>query len=365
MGAAAATRARVREDIVRFVHRGDALPKLTHDVGRALRRAVPFDGICLITMDPATLLPTGEVVENGLPSWARTRLTEIELGEPDVNKFTDLARSSLPAASLSAATGGDLDRSRRQREVRRPSGFDDELRAVLSGPTGTWGSLTLLRAAGEPRFTEGEVAFVASVATALSDGVRRTVLMTGIAADVDAGTGFVVVAPDDSIEMTNPAADEWLVELASADGPQERLPVAVRAVVAQTRRVAAGATSAAAAATDAVARVHTRRGRWAVVRGTVIGPERVGLLIEAARPAELAESLGNVYGLSDRERAVTRLVARGLQTSAISERLHVSQYTVQDHLKSIFDKTGTSSRGELIARLFLDLHADESTNEGG
>ena len=101
------------------------------------------------------------------------------------------------------------------------------------------------------------------------------------------------------------------------------------------------------------------------MRGTVLGPERVGLLIEAARPAELAESLGNVYGLSDRERAVTRLVARGLQTSAISERLHVSQYTVQDHLNSIFDKTGTSSRGELIARLFLDLHADESTNEGG
>jgi hypothetical protein len=70
------------------------------------------------------------------------RLTEIELREPDVNKFAALARAHQPAASLSGATAGDLDRSLRQRELRRPSGFADELRAVLSGTTGTWGSLT-------------------------------------------------------------------------------------------------------------------------------------------------------------------------------------------------------------------------------
>jgi hypothetical protein len=65
------------------------------------------------------------------------RLTEIELREPDFNKFTALARADQPTASLSGATAGDLDRSLRQRELRRPSGFADELRAVLSGTTGT------------------------------------------------------------------------------------------------------------------------------------------------------------------------------------------------------------------------------------
>jgi hypothetical protein len=35
-----------------------------------LARAVPFDGVCVLTMDPTTHLPTGEIVENGLPAAA-------------------------------------------------------------------------------------------------------------------------------------------------------------------------------------------------------------------------------------------------------------------------------------------------------
>ena len=50
-----------------------------------------------------------------------------------------------PAASLSEATGGDLDRSVRHRDLKRPHGFGDELRAALVGESATWGALTLLR----------------------------------------------------------------------------------------------------------------------------------------------------------------------------------------------------------------------------
>src|SRR5882757_19940 len=161
--AAISDRENTRGDIVRLVHRGLGVHEFTEAVTRILRRSVPFDGACLLTIDPATYLPTGEFVENGLSAAATVRLTEIELREPDFNKFTALAREHRPAASLSEATEGDLDQSRRQRELRRPGGFEDELRAVLSGATGTWAALTLLREARRPHFTPAEVSFVATL----------------------------------------------------------------------------------------------------------------------------------------------------------------------------------------------------------
>ena len=159
-----AARERVRDDIVRLVHRGFGVEEFSRAVTRTLERAVPFDGSCLLTFDPATLLPTGEVVENGLPAEATVRLTQIELREPDFNKFAALARGRRPAASLSDVTEGDLDQSLRQRELRRPSGFDDGLRVVLSDATGVWGALTLLREANRPYFTSADERFVASLA---------------------------------------------------------------------------------------------------------------------------------------------------------------------------------------------------------
>ena len=57
------------------------------------------------------------------------------------------------------------------------------------------------------------------------------------------------------------------------------------------------------------------------------------------------------YALTARERAVKQLVAQGLSTNEIAGRLFLSPYTVQDHLKAIFDKADVSTRGELVARM--------------
>ena len=112
---------------------------------RILRRGVGFDGVCVLTMDPATRLPTGEIVENGLPAAATARMAEIEMRGGDFNTFAALARSHRLAASLSGATAGELDRSERHAELRGPNGFGDELRAALVDDGVTWGALTLLR----------------------------------------------------------------------------------------------------------------------------------------------------------------------------------------------------------------------------
>jgi DNA-binding NarL/FixJ family response regulator len=62
------------------------------------------------------------------------------------------------------------------------------------------------------------------------------------------------------------------------------------------------------------------------------------------------------YGLTSREQTVTELVCRGLSTREIGARLHISEHTVQDHLKSIFDKAGVRSRRELVATILREQY---------
>ena len=53
--------------------------------------------------------------------------------------------------------------------------------------------------------------------------------------------------------------------------------------------------------------------------------------------------------LTDAERRVAHLVAGGLANREVAERLYLSRYTVETHLKHVFTKLGVSSRAELAA----------------
>jgi DNA-binding CsgD family transcriptional regulator len=63
---------------------------------------------------------------------------------------------------------------------------------------------------------------------------------------------------------------------------------------------------------------------------------------------ELASLLLRLHGLTKREREVAELVMQRLTTDEIAARLYVSHFTVRDHVKAIFAKTGARSRADLM-----------------
>jgi DNA-binding NarL/FixJ family response regulator len=83
---------------------------------------------------------------------------------------------------------------------------------------------------------------------------------------------------------------------------------------------------------------------------------QVSVIFEMAQPAEIAPLMMQAYALTKREGEVTQCVLRGWSTSEIAARLFISQNTVQDHLKAIFEKVAVSSRGELAARIFTQQY---------
>jgi DNA-binding CsgD family transcriptional regulator len=283
------------------------------------------------------------------PQWALN-----EYYQDDVNKLADVARSRRGISTLHEATGGDPASSPRW-HFNMTLGGDQELIAALRTPAGqVWGALGLYREPGQQLFDDTELAFVRLVAPSLAEGARRA-LLVGEATDPEGpdAPGLVVLSQQGEVESATPGVERWLQELPDGDWDAGRLPSAVLAVAGRALRTAEHPDQPGEVA---VARVLSRSGTWVVLHGAALvsgGAHRVAVIVEPAHPARIAPLLMSAYGLTEREQQVTRLVLQGNSTAEIAERLVVSTHTVQQHLKSIFDKTGVRSRRDLVGKVFF------------
>jgi DNA-binding CsgD family transcriptional regulator/PAS domain-containing protein len=66
-------------------------------------------------------------------------------------------------------------------------------------------------------------------------------------------------------------------------------------------------------------------------------------------PSLFLEAFCARHGVSRREQEVIGLLLEGRGTAEMASRLSISEYTVRDHLKRLYRKTGTRSRSELIS----------------
>ena len=334
-------------------------------VDEALRPVVGFERSCWHSIDPGTVLFTGSLNRNvGCSgSW----LAEHEFVIDDVNKWSFLAHSGRLAGALSLATHGDLSRSARHRS-HVGYGIGDELRAAFVVDGSYWGAVGLLRDQDRPWFTEDDVRVLAGLSEVIARGARRSIVNVVVEDLVPTteGPGVVVFDADGQPESITPAAEHWISCM--REFPPPPTPAQSRQVQAVAARARAGAAGGDPLQLAARSRVQTSSGSWLLLYGSAMcgGPAgRVAVIIQPAQASEVAPLVALAYGLSDRECAVTHLCIEGRSTKEMADRLRLSAYTVQDHLKSIFDKTGVRSRGELVGQVFLQHYLprwDDLTN---
>jgi DNA-binding CsgD family transcriptional regulator len=345
---------RAREQIRALAGEGMDLPTFWRESTDAVARAVPhYMSPCWYTLDPASLLVT---------SHYQAELTELppewlahEYYEDDFHNISAVARSERGVSTLHEATGGDPSRSPRW-HANMEMGGDQELLVALRTPAGAaWGLVGLYREPGQPRFDDDELDFLRAVSTHLAEGARRG-LLVGEAADPEGpdAPGLILLSEDWSVESLTPGVERWLSELPDGDWEaQGKLPPSVLAVAGRALRTAEHED---APGEVALARVLSRGGRWMVLHGASLvadGARRVAVIVEPAHPARISPLLMAAYGLTEREQDVTRLVLRGDSTAQIAESLFISPHTVQQHLKSVFEKTGVSSRRDLVGKVFF------------
>ncbi len=358
------TAERVRQDVGVVARAGLELESFLEEAVLSVRRAVPWVSACVGTHDPSTHILTSARKYGDLHSRNSHdhEFGLLEYGSVEETTFSELARATVAAAGVHLVTGGEVERSTRMATFMRPHfGYADEARLAFRDGREVWGAMALFRGDDDPPFDAAEIEFLASLAVPFAHGVRAG-LLTRLADVVDdgvsmvgAGPAVIIVGPDNQVTQMTPAAERRLGQLVT--GPAHGDPLSpVAALIGAARRYARGETEGLPRC-----RVRTATGMWLVLQGGPLSTfgDRDGdvvITIEEARPPEIVALVVAAFGLTPRERDVTQLVLQGVDTKEIARTLHLSSYTIQDHLKSVFDKADVRSRRELIARIYFDQY---------
>jgi DNA-binding CsgD family transcriptional regulator len=358
---------RVLEEIAVVAARGLAPEQLFAELAPRLRKVIDCDATCWHTLDPYTRLMTSdapaELVERGVftaesaPAAGELMVRSEYLVE-DFNTFAGLAGKRIPVGSLEQATRGRPERSARYRELLVPAGIPHELRAAFVLRGRTWGAVHVARRESSGAFSEADAAALARVAGAIAQAIRGSLRFDAARrGDHAEAPGMIVLDARNQVDLVTPPARELLAAMRPEAGVYSDLapPAAVLALAAFAREDGrAGAQGNQVTVPSALG--------WITLHASLPdGPRagRVAIVLERATGPQSATLRLEVNGVTPREREVATLLARGLTSTEIAETLVLSPYTVQDHVKSLYEKLGVGSRQELVARVFLDEYLPE------
>ena len=233
-------------------------------------------------------------------------------------------------------------------------GVIDVATVVLRDRSGIWGWLDLWRIGPAAPFGASDVGNLTSVVESITGGLRRRIARTfddPAPPPPRSGPAVLFLAPSLDVRGQTPDTDALLRALLPPDADRRPIPAGAYNVAAQL-----GAYESGLDGNLPSSRMHLGGGAWLTMRAAhVEGQETVGerdiaVTIEPTSPAERRDLFARSHALTSREGEVLEHLARGADTRTLAGELYLSEHTVQDHLKSIFAKTGTHSRRVLLSR---------------
>jgi DNA-binding CsgD family transcriptional regulator len=347
--------ARAREQILQVCAGGADARTLRLEVLAVLRRAIGFDAYVWLVTDPETSVGSAPLADVPcLPELPR--LIRLKYLTP-VNRWTSMI---TPVASLRQATGGDLARSLIWRDLLSRYQVGDIATSVCRDRFGCWAFLDLWRMQQGPSFATKELEFLHSITGPLTTALRHSQAAAFGADPADpvgrqpsAGPVVLLLSPALEVRSQTPQTQRYLQLLVPPDtAAMPPVPAGAYNVGAQLLANEAGVDR-----NPPVARVHLGGGYWLTLRADRMDSAQPAAERDIAVSIETTDSGGRLSlftracGLSSREAELLGHVVAGASTRDIAQLMFVSQNTVQDHLKSIFTKTGTRTRRALLARV--------------
>lgn len=316
--------------------------------------ALGVSGIILGGADPTTAVMSTATRVEGLPDEMAPPWMQNEAFENDFNKFIQVHRTATGAVTLHRSTQENPLLSSRYRLNRR-MGFGPEMRVTFSSGPDCWGIASFVREVDDTDFDDIALRWIDDLRADIAEGLRRT-MNHRLPEFQDHSPGVVIMNLEGEVtSMTNGARtllnNLWMC---SIEGLAEtQVPGEVHMVATLARAQGLGVVPKNSART----RMRGRSGHWITMHGETMfntdnEPTGVALVVEQSRPVDVLPIVLATYGLTQRERDVFAEMTSGQTAGEIAERLFISQHTVRDHFKSIFSKTGTTSRGELMSLLF-------------
>ena len=315
----------------------DAL-ELRLAVVEELRHTVGFDAYAWLLTDPETSVGSAPLADVPAPLLADLpRLIRLKYLSAH-NRWTTL---DDPAALATHDDAGGW------RDLLVEHGITDVASSVYRDRFGCWGFLDLWRS-GAP-FSPTDLDLLAGLAPTLTEALRRCQANTFVARsdgdDRRLGPVVLLLSSELAVLGQTPETFRYLRVLVPPSEGQAPIPASAYNVAAQLLAVETGVDH-----NRPVARVHLSGGRWMTLRAARIDDATIAVSIEETTPPERLAIFARAFALTERETELLSELVTGADTHELARRLFLSEHTVQDHLKSIFAKTGTNSRRTLLSR---------------